>query len=410
MRILHTSDWHLGHTLRELDRGPEHAAFLAWLLDQLDTHEVDALLVAGDVFDTANPSAAAQEAYYRFLGEARRRRPELDIVVIAGNHDAPSRIDAPRAVLSSLGVHVVGALPRLDRHTVDVDRILFPLTGASGQVQAWVGAVPFLRPADLPPVEAGDALIEGVREVYRQVGEALRERASDGQALLAMGHAYMVGGAISKVSERLILGGNQHALPVDVFGDDLAYVALGHLHRAQRVGGREGVRYCGSPIPLALDERTYRHQIVIASLEGASLSEVTVVPVPRTVDIVRIPSQGAGPFEEVAAALAALPEASGDPSLWPLLDVHIQLDEPEPGLQARVVAAAEGRSGRVVKVSTHRTGAEDAGDTPVPEDLADLSPHEVFRRCWAASHEGEPTAEVAAVFASLVDDVAQKEA
>jgi len=409
MRILHTSDWHLGHTLKELDRGREHAAFLAWLLDRLEAHAVDALVVAGDVFDTANPSAAAQEAYYGFLGAARRRLPDLDIVVVAGNHDAPSRIDAPHAVLSSLGVHVIGSLPRSDRHTVDVERLIVPLHDASGAVAAWCGAVPFLRPADLPPVTQGDPLIEGVREVYRQVTEALRSRAGAGQALVATGHAYLVGGQLSERSERAILGGNQHALPVDLFADDLAYVALGHLHRAQRVGGREGVRYSGSPIPLALDERAYRHQVVLAELEGATLRDVAILEVPRTVEILRIPEAKAAPVAEVMEAIEALPEGSGDPEAWPLLDLHVSIDEPEPGLQARLTAAAEGRAGRVVRVKVYRAG-QASEVAAVPEDLADLSPEDVFLRCWAASHEGEPSTEILAVFASLRDDVAQVEA
>lgn len=410
MRILHTSDWHLGHTLRELDRGPEHEAFLGWLLDQLEEHEIDALLVAGDVFDTANPSAAAQEAYYAFLGQARRRCPDLDLVVVAGNHDAPSRIDAPRAVLSSLGMHVVGSLPRIDRHTVDVERLIVPLTDASGEVGAWCAAVPFLRPADLPPVEGGDPLVEGVREVYRQVADGLRARASEGQALVAMGHAYLVGGVLSERSERAILGGNQHALPVDVFPEDLSYVALGHLHKAQRVGGREGVRYCGSPIPLALDERTYCHQVLLVELEGADLSRVEVLAVPRTVDVLRVPEREAAPLDEVLSILEALPEASGDGRWWPLLDVHVLVDQPEPALQARVVAAVEGRAARVVKVSTHRAGVDEASEAVVPEDLADLSPDDVFRRCWAASHEGEPPEAVLEAFHGLVDAIAQGEA
>lgn len=409
MRILHTSDWHLGHVLHDIDRSAEHAAFLAWLLDQLEAHAVDALVIAGDVFDTANPSAAAQEAYYRFLGEARRRCPALDMVVIAGNHDAPSRIDAPRAVLAPLGMHVVGVLPRADRHTVDVDRLLIPLHDASGAVAAWCVAVPFLRPADLPLVAEGDPLIEGVRAVYAQAIEAARARCAPDQAIVALGHAYLVGGVLSERSERAILGGNQHAIPVGVFPEDVAYVALGHLHKAQRVGGREGVRYCGSPIPLALDERTYRHQVLLVTLEGAACASVEVLPVPRTVDVVRVPEAGAAPVEAVVNALGELPPAEGDPSSWPMLDVHVALDQPEPGLRARVIEALGGRRGRLARLRAHRTGEAGRDTVEVPEDLAALQPVDVFRRCWAASHEGEPPGEVLAAFGSLVDAVAQQE-
>src|SRR5690606_35223811 len=147
------SDWHLGHSLHEHDRGPEHDAFLAWLLGALDDLDVDALIVAGDVFETANPPAAAQRRWYAFLAEARRRLPALDVVVVGGNHDSAARLDAPRDLLDSLGVHVVGGLPRRGDGAIDVDRLIVPLRDRDGAIAAWVAAVPYLRASDLPRVD-----------------------------------------------------------------------------------------------------------------------------------------------------------------------------------------------------------------------------------------------------------------
>ncbi len=408
LRILHTSDWHLGHTLHDIDRSAEHAAFLDWLLDQLAAHAIDALVIAGDVFDTANPPAAATAAWYGFLAAARARCPGLDVVVVAGNHDAPSRIDAPGPVLASLGVSVVGSLPRRDRNTVDVDRLVVPLHDASGAVAGWCGAVPFLRPGDLPSVEAGDPLIEGVRAVYRQVQDAVADRCGGRLASVLTGHAYLVGGQLSERSERVVLGGNQHALPVDVFDDTVGYVALGHLHRAQRVGGRDGVRYCGSPIPLALDERSYRHQVVVVAFDGAERVELEVLEIPRTVDIVRVPPTGEAPPEAVLEALTALPPAGAapDPSGWPFLEVHVALDQPEPGLRARVQAAVEDRAVRLARLRTASTAGVVSG-AAIPEDLADLSPEEVFLRRWASEHEHPPDSAVLEAFAAVLHDVHQ---
>jgi exonuclease SbcD len=248
LTVLHTSDWHLGHTLHDRPRVEEHAAFLAWLVELAVAERADALLVAGDLFDGPNPPAASQEQLYDFLVELRARCPGISIVLTGGNHDSAQRLDAPRSLLERLGITMVGGLPRRPDRTLDVDRLLVPLADSAGTVAAWVAAVPFLRLSDLPALEAEDPLIEGVAAVYAEVFAAARARRAPGQAILATGHCYLRDGALSELSERKILGGNQHALPAAIFPDDVAYVALGHLHLAQAVG-RPAVRYSGSRSP-----------------------------------------------------------------------------------------------------------------------------------------------------------------
>ena len=169
MKLLHTSDWHLGHTLHEADRTAEHEAFLGWLARTIVERDVDALLVTGDVFDSANPPASAQKLWYRFLVEAGARRDGLQIVAIAGNHDSAARLEAPREVLAHLNVHVVGELPREDGK-LHAARLLVPLKGEDGRTCAWVAAVPYLRPTDLSGVDGGDDEAFGVDPVYMGVG------------------------------------------------------------------------------------------------------------------------------------------------------------------------------------------------------------------------------------------------
>jgi exonuclease SbcD len=164
LRILHTSDWHLGHVFHGVEREYEHRIFLDWLLDTLDAEAVDALLIAGDVFDAANPPASATKLWYHFLGQAHARTPRLQIVVIGGNHDSAARLEAPRPILNELGpLHVVGGLPRVNGD-IDLDRLIVPLRDRQDAIAAWVLAVPFLRPADLPTVgQDADPLVEGTR-------------------------------------------------------------------------------------------------------------------------------------------------------------------------------------------------------------------------------------------------------
>ena len=155
MRLLHTSDWHLGHVLHGMSREREHREFLSWLVRMLVAEQIEVLLVTGDVFDSSTPSATAEAAWFDFLAEARRARPEMDIVVIAGNHDSPSRLSAPSAVLKRLGVHIVGQLPRRAKAEgggIDFERMLIPVAGGRGLI----AAVPFLRPLDLSSVLLGE--------------------------------------------------------------------------------------------------------------------------------------------------------------------------------------------------------------------------------------------------------------
>ena len=414
LRIVHTSDWHLGQTLADLPREEEHRAVLEWLAERVVEEEADALLVCGDVFDTANPSAAAQAAWYGFLAKVHRRVPGLQTVVVAGNHDSPARLEAPAPIVGALGVEVVGLLPRRGGR-VDDASLVVPLRAKGGEVAAWVAAVPYLRVVDAGGFddEGGDALVEGVRAIYAGVLDAARARRGEGQALVATGHLFMRGATTSEGSERKVLGGNLNALPDDVFPDDVTYAALGHLHRPQRVAGRDAVRYCGSPIPLALDEAPYPHQVLVVDLEGGRLAEVRELRVPRRIGILRLPEAGPGPIEEVLDRLRALPGTTpnGDGAdLRPYLEVRVLLEKPEPALRTAIEEALEGRDARLVKITATGTGTGAALAGGANADLADLGPEEVFRRKWAKEHGGEPAPEHLAAFHELLEAAEREEA
>jgi exonuclease SbcD len=407
MRLLHTADWHLGHALHDEDRSQEHAAFLAWLLDLLEEEAVDQLVVAGDVFETANPPAKALEAYYGFLSEVHRRIPGLGVVVLGGNHDSAARLEAPRDVLRALGVQVVARLPR-DRTGPCPADLVIPLADREGEVRAWMVAVPYLRPSDLPRVEVEegrDPLVEGVRAVYEAAVAEARTRREPGQALVGGGHCYMYGGETSELSERRILVGGEHALPVGLFPEDLAYVALGHLHKAQVVGGREHVRYAGSPIPLSFAEVNYRHQVVLVELEGEQVERLDPRPIPRSVELLRL---GPLPPEGLLTALADLPEADETPRhTWPMLEARALLDEPEPGLRARVDEVVADRRVRLLRLGRQGRNAGVERAAAPTRTLRELRPEEVFRRRWEESEfDGEPPEGLLRAFRELLEELA----
>ena len=409
LRILHTSDWHLGHTLHDVPRTHEHGQFLAWLGDTLERERIDSLIVAGDVFETANPSAAAQSVWYEFLAATRARLPQLDIIVIAGNHDSAARLDAPQPLLRGLRIHVLGGVPRTDDGNIAVDQMVIGLRDASGVVAAQLVAVPFLRPADLPrdaEGPTGDPLIEGVRAVYDEVIDHARAVRAPGQALVATGHCYMIGTSLSWTSERRILGGNQHALPMNIFPDDIAYVALGHLHKPQRVGKREHIRYCGSPIALAMSEARFRHQVLVVELDGEQLADVRAVEVPRVVDMIRVPASGAATLDDVLPALAALPpfDASAPADTRPHLEVVVALAKPEPKLRELIEMELEHKSPRLLKLSVEYTGDGASLAESIPAvNLRDLDPLDVFLRRYRRDHEGDPAPRLLEAFCELLE-------
>lgn len=410
MRILHTADWHLGQSLHGFPREHEHSCFLGWLLDRLEEERIDALIIAGDVFDGQNPPISALRQLYRFIGNANRRLPDLDIVLIAGNHDSGSRLEAPADLMAEMNVRVIGSLPLTKDGDFAPEEIVIPLRDHTGNIAARCVAVPYLRPADLPVLNAPDLdpFIEGVRQVYALAVEAGRKARLPNEALIVTGHCHMTGGAVSELSERRILGGNLHALPASIFPDDCSYVALGHLHRAQSVGGRPHVRYSGSPFPLAIDEETYRHQVVIAEFSNGALISQAPLPVPRFVEMIRIPGRGA--FAEPKAVLAQLQALSLPPNLprvaWPYLEVSVELPEPAPTLRSEVEEILRGRPVRLVRLATRSTGQAGVLADQTPDiHLAALDPTDVFRRLYARHHKSEPDPTLLNAFQQLLAEV-----
>jgi len=380
MRFIHTSDWHLGHELHDQDRRAEHQAFLGWLLALLRREQPHALLIAGDIFHSSNPSAQAVRDWYGFLLEVSRLQTPPQVVVIGGNHDSGPRLDAPRDLLASFRVHVVGNPPRTG-DKLDPASMIVPIRDGQGALVGRVAAVPYLRPADLPGGEDPDRWIEGARAVYASVLGAVP---GDGLPLVAMGHAYMVGGQLSDLSERKIFGGNLHAFPTDIFPPGVAYAALGHLHRAQKIGGDPRVRYSGSPIPLALDERDYPHQVrVVEVSQGVAISRAEAVP--RLVAMPRFPPEGAATLVEIETALRAWPD---DNPAW--MEVCVRDAPGLPDLRAWADEIVANKRARVLRVGREGAGPGGAladGDGPV--DLSQWQADDILRHLWSTRHPSD---------------------
>jgi len=393
LKIIHTADWHLGQSFFGYDRQPEHTAFLKWLAETVADRQIDVLLIAGDVFDVANPSASAQRQFYHFLKEINLANPGLQVVVVAGNHDSAARLEAPNPLLEELGIAVVGVVKRNESGEIDFNSLLLPLRHRDGSVQAYCMAVPFLRQGDYPPTDQKDqnTYVAGVERMYRGLYEFAKEKAGTELPLVAMGHLHVLGAELSDDdrSERVIMGGLE-SVTSDSFPRELAYTALGHIHKAQKVGGREEVRYSGSPLPMSFSETNYRHQVVLVTLDGRTPASIEQLIIPQTVALMRVPKVPVPPAQ-VLEALRALPDKAETDSacvLAPFLEVRVLLTEPAPGFRNEVEEVLANKFVRLVSIVP--SYPKQAGNTEERvlsiHDLQQIDPLDMIKRTYESKY------------------------
>ena len=395
IRILHTGDWHIGQTLRGFSREREHGLVFDRIVEIVVERRIDALVIAGDVFDSQNPSSDAHRLFYDLLVRLHRARPTLTVVVTAGNHDAAGRLEAPRPLLASIGVQVVGNIRR-SAGRVEIERHIVPLRNEHGDVCAHALAVSYPTAACLPALtrlqdERGSPVVRAVAALYEQMFEAARPQL-DGVPILVTGHLHVAGGIESEGAERRILVGGQHAVPPDVFPVEASYVALGHLHKAQGVG-RDTIRYCGSLIPLSATEQPYRHGVTMVTLNGGP-AEIEHIPIERPVAFLRLPETGEMRLSELGDRLAALDLPSDLPTdRQPFVQVRLAREGSGAGFRAEVDRIAECFPIRVVDVrlAAVRDATEAAGRAPLIR-LAERDPEELFRLAFMRATGAPPEA------------------
>ncbi|WP_413661907.1 exonuclease SbcCD subunit D [Methylocystis iwaonis] len=403
IRLLHTADWHLGAALQGWSREPEHRAALAQLVATARARAVDAVIVAGDIFDSLNPSAEAQRLLYDTLRDLRAACPRATIALLAGNHDPAGRLEAPRALFEIAGVHSVGVIARREG-ALDLSTHLLPIRDSSGAVGAHLLALPYPRAADLPIAGAdvaGSATVWGVRALYREAVDAARAKIG-GAPLSLTGHLHIAGGLESEGERRILVGG-EHAAPPDIFPADAAYVALGHLHKPQKVG-RETIRYSGALIPMSKSEIDYAHGVTIVEIDVAGAATAEHVPFTRSVPHLRLPRQGALAVLEIESALSALAFAPETPDeARPFVHLNVTVDGPAVGLKAEIDAICEKFPVRLVSLAVERPQMSEAPQ-PAPLRLAERQPRDLFREAFEATHHVAPTDEHLCCFDRLAEE------
>jgi exonuclease SbcD len=379
MKLIHTADWHLGQNFFDYGRKEEHLHFLQWLAKEVQAKEIDALLIAGDVFDGPNPPAESQKMLYRFLREVTGRQPGLQVVIIAGNHDSGTRLEAPNPLLEEMNIHIRGTVRRNPGGEIDCERLIIPLT-KNGRTEALCLAVPYLRRGDYPETES---YAQGVSAVYRLLYDRIEDKTIP---VIAMGHLQATGAEISENdrSERTVIGGLECVSP-EIFGG-IAYTALGHLHRAQRVSRRENVRYAGAPLPMSFAEKNNRQGVTLVEITGNDVSAERIGFEPLAT-LLSIPAQPKPPAA-VLGELALLPDGEITPAS-PYLQVNVLVTEPEPSLRYRIEEALKNKSARLARISavTPRSDSETPGISC--ERLQSVNPMEMASDIFRKRFGGE---------------------
>ena len=276
MKIICTSDWHLGNLFHGNDRLPEHRHFLSWLLARIKEQHPDALLIAGDIFDNGNPSAAAQSAYYEFLADATETCPDMNVVIIAGNHDSASRLEAPRALLTRHKVEIRGNIHRSwvanedgGNWVINYDDLMIPINGGDGS-QAIVLTVPYLR----SDVVQNANYSEGVNTILRELTAKAREKYRD-SPLIMIAHMYTKGADIAKsdASEKIVIGG-QEEVNMQGWDEHPDYFACGHIHKRQHIWNTDWAHYSGSVLPMSFAEKDYHHGVDMVTIENGTKPQI----------------------------------------------------------------------------------------------------------------------------------------
>ncbi len=376
MRLLHTADWHLGKKLDQHDRSQEHQLFLNWLLETINAREIDALIIAGDIFDSGSPANETLRMYYNFLVTLRQTCCR-QAVIIGGNHDSISTLNAPRELLRAMQMHVVGGVPE------NAEEQIIPLFNKTGQVEAVVAAVPFLRDRDVRLSVAGESaeerelrIREGIAGHYSKQLPLLEDYIAKNIPLIATGHLFAQGAAASD-SEKEIHVGSLGQVPASAFPKEYHYVALGHLHRPQIVGGLSHIRYSGSPIPLSFSEATDEKQVLILETQPSQPINIETLPIPVFRKLIRIQ----GDPEKVKKQIVQLKMDVTGNELPAWVEVQVHTNSLLTQLQDDLQAILEKKPGfgqlflRQLRLR-EATGIEEAGIDY--HQLVDMTPQHVF--------------------------------
>lgn len=402
MRIIHTSDWHLGQNFYTKTRGPEHRAFLSWLLDRVVEHQVDAIIVAGDIFDTGSPPSYAREIYNHFIVQLQSTGCQL--IILAGNHDAVSTLNESSELLACLNTRVIARAAQVPEQQAWV------INNRQGQPGAILCPVPFLRPRDIQRSQSGQdghekqlSLMTAISEHYQQCYDsAVRLRGTQALPIIATGHLTTVGATTSDAVRDIYIG-SLDAFPAQAF-PPADYIALGHIHRPQKVAGSEHIRYSGSPIALSFDETQRAKSVFLVTFTAGKLESVDALDVPVTQQLVTLK----GSITEISQQLEQWRHSDSQSKVW--LDIEVSTDEYLNDMQRQIQNLAESLPVEILLIRRSRVQRERFMANPQKETLSELSPQDVFeRRLAQEALSDEDAARLKTLFAQTLSSLHEEQ-
>lgn len=355
MKIIHTADWHVGHELYGYDREEEFDYFFSQLSELLRAERPDALLVSGDVYDSYMPSTTAVRQLNNALLQLHDNSPGTEIILTSGNHDSGPRLEAAAPPWLPHGVHLIGSLgPDPLRNRIEIE--------GKGVVMA----IPFCYPANFPHAD-GDPL-DGRQERFFQ--RIIEQLSRESLPTVLMAHLYVSGAALNGSRQPRDIVGGSDAMALDDITDGYDYLALGHIHRRQRLSAR--AYYSGSPLPISFDEPA-EHGVLLVELEKGEEPRVDFRQMKTLRPLLTLPKEAA-PFEEAIRELREMdPESNAYVRLHVLGDGSLPFDHLE-----QATKAVEGKRGRycTIKIECPQTDRVEAKECRAitPEELVAMDP------------------------------------
>lgn len=401
MRLLHTADWHIGQYFFGYDRKEEHKFFFEWLKKTIREYNADTLLVAGDVFDSPNPSAESQKIYFRFLREVSLGNPNLQIIITAGNHDSAARLEAPGPLLEDMNIRIKGIIRKNEDGLIDYQNLFVPLS-KDNQINGWCIAVPYLRQGDYPNAESYS---KGVKEMYDNLYNELLKVKEPHVPIIIMGHLQATGSEVSENdrSERTIIGGLECISPEVFDRKDIVYTALGHLHKAQRVSGRENVRYSGSPLPMSFAEKNYKQGINLIEIEKDELKQISRIDFEPPVKLISLPKTPK-PLDEVLSEISQLPNGEVH-SDSPYLELKVLITEPEPSMRNQIEEALKGKSVRLTSAVPYKLKHNKESKAITYEELRTINPMEMAEDVFLSRFGNEMPDSMKSLLQNVIEEV-----